>query len=207
MMAVMFGRRKRLIKARRLPPTFHALKCGAETLEFLWIRGTGRRLRLEVGSDGGVRVHTPARAGRIQVQSFVEAKMSWILRTREKARTRVRLTWPEAAGEARLLRSEAERLLRERVEACLEATGLASGRDSVSFRKMKRRWGSCGKDGRIVLNVRLAQLPVACVDYVILHELCHLRHHHHGRAFYEQLARVVPDWRSRKKELDRFLIA
>ena len=224
-MAGMFGRKK----TRLATPTLHELKCGAEAVEFLWVRGIGRRLRLEVRPDGGVRVHSPARAGFDEVLSFVAAKAAWILRSRERVRARERLTWPDSSRARVRLRTGAERLLRERMDLCLLLTsgkarrvglahgltltpkgrgGPASGSASppVSFRMMKRRWGSYGRDGRVVLNVRLAQLPVACVDYVILHELCHLRHHHHGRAFYDLLDRVVPDWKLRKKELDHFVI-
>ncbi len=203
MMAGMFGRKK----TRLATPTLHELKCGAETVEFLWVRGTGRRLRLEVRPDGGIRVHSPARAGFDEVLSFVAAKAAWILRSRERVRACERLTWPDSPRARVRLRAGAERLLRERVDLCFSAAaahGILS--PPVSFRMMKRRWGSCGRDGRIVLNVRLVQLPVVCVDYVILHELCHLRHHHHGRAFYDLLTRVIPDWKLRKKELDHFVI-
>lgn len=275
-MTGMFVRRK----TRRVPPSLHALKYGSETIEFLWVRGTGRRLRIEVNSNGRVRVFSPAGAALSQILPFVTGKAAWILRSRDKVRSCVRLTWPSSprAGdefywEGRVLRTdevpglrfsfrieperflivcppaadsdrlarraglrvrvEAERLLRDRVRACLltiptltpgeaRRVGLASGfvltpksreglasspaSPTVSFRMMKRRWGSCGRDGRVVLNVRLAQLPVPCADYVILHELCHLRHHHHGRAFVALLARVVPDWKSRKKELEYFMM-
>lgn len=64
------------------------------------------------------------------------------------------------------------------------------------------RWGSCGRNGTLYFNWRLLQLPVRIVDYVVLHEQVHLLHHNHSPAFWEALERVLPDWRSRRDELE-----
>ena len=71
---------------------------------------------------------------------------------------------------------------------------------------MKRRWGSCGKNGTILLNTELVRAPVHCIDYVIVHELCHLRFPHHSQGFYRLLALLMPDWERRKARLEQVLI-
>lgn len=73
---------------------------------------------------------------------------------------------------------------------------------SWSIRRMKRRWGSCTKTGTILLNPLLIQTSPRCIEYVIIHELCHLIHHNHDAAFYRLLGRVLPDWRQRKEQLE-----
>ncbi len=76
----------------------------------------------------------------------------------------------------------------------------------LRIRKMKRRWGSCYTGGKIILNTSLIQVPMHCIEYVIMHELCHLKEGKHDKAFYSLLSRCMPDWRQRKEELNRVLL-
>lgn len=65
---------------------------------------------------------------------------------------------------------------------------------------MERRWGSCTASGQVLLNPLILS-PTAYIDYVIIHELCHLNHSNHGSEFHGLLARAMPDWRDRKARL------
>ncbi len=71
----------------------------------------------------------------------------------------------------------------------------------LTVRPMRSRWGSCSVDGHVTLNAELVRLPRRLVEYVAVHELCHLIHHNHSAAFYFQLASCLPDWRQRRTEL------
>jgi predicted metal-dependent hydrolase len=68
----------------------------------------------------------------------------------------------------------------------------------IIIRKMRRRWGSCSSKGEVTLNLMLMKMPLACIDYVITHELCHFEAFHHGASFYQLLSAVMPDWKERE---------
>jgi predicted metal-dependent hydrolase len=68
---------------------------------------------------------------------------------------------------------------------------------------MPKRWGSAQKDGKICLNPQLIHAPSACVDYVIVHEVCHLKYPNHGRSFFQLLGQLCPNWRELKRRLEQ----
>jgi predicted metal-dependent hydrolase len=70
------------------------------------------------------------------------------------------------------------------------------------FRRMQKQWGSCSPAGKLSLNPLLVKAPRDCIDYIILHELCHLKHHNHSREFYQLLKQTNPQWESVKLRLD-----
>ena len=77
----------------------------------------------------------------------------------------------------------------------------------LKVRAMRSRYGSCSRLGVITLNRHLAAMPLECIDYVLVHELCHLRHFAHNRAFYNLLQTFLPDWRQRKALLKEYWYA
>jgi predicted metal-dependent hydrolase len=78
-------------------------------------------------------------------------------------------------------------------------------RPSVIIRRMSNRWGSKTPKGRIMLNPELIKAPGRCIDYVVIHELCHLVHPDHSTKYYALLERVMPDWKRWKKRLEEVM--
>lgn len=74
---------------------------------------------------------------------------------------------------------------------------------TLSLRSMLKRWGSAHPDGRIFLNPELVRAPSRCIDYVIAHEICHLKHPNHDQAFYRLLSEQFPDWQTVKLKLEQ----
>ena len=101
--------------------------------------------------------------------------------------------------------ARARELFPSRVEACLARAGAEGFRpvSRLTIRHTRSRWGSCGADGAVMLNSLLVQAPPECVDYVVMHELCHLRELNHSGRFYAILTRLMPDWKVQKERLAR----
>jgi predicted metal-dependent hydrolase len=74
-----------------------------------------------------------------------------------------------------------------------------------AVRAMKGRWGSCSSKGKITLSIELVKLDDKYSEYVLLHELCHLKHHNHSAVFYQLLSEVCPEWKNLRKELRRYV--
>ncbi len=73
------------------------------------------------------------------------------------------------------------------------------------LRQMPTRWGSCTPKGKIILNPELVKAPKPCIEYVIVHELCHLVHHDHTGKFFDLQTKMMPDWPKWKNKLERLL--
>lgn len=77
--------------------------------------------------------------------------------------------------------------------------------DSIVFREMPTRWGSCTPKGKIILNPELIKAPKGCIEYVIIHELCHLIYHDHTQKFIDLQTKEMPDWEKWKMKLENLL--
>lgn len=99
-------------------------------------------------------------------------------------------------------RTQAQGYYEERLFACFESFPNwfqdKFVMPEITIRKMRRRWGSCSSTGQITLNLSLIRMPQDCIDYVVVHELCHLHAFHHGKAFYQLLGQVMPAWKERE---------
>lgn len=96
---------------------------------------------------------------------------------------------------------------KERIRCCsqLFADPAAFEPTSLTVRQMSQRWGSMSSAGRLILNRKLIRASIDAIDYVITHELCHMRHPNHNNEFISLLGQVMPDWNKRKMKLERQL--
>jgi predicted metal-dependent hydrolase len=102
-------------------------------------------------------------------------------------------------------RLQAQRVLHDRlVVVCQQLPWARKEHPPTALRHMRSRWGSCSARGRLTLNPALVRAPRECIDYVIAHELCHLKLHNHSPRFYRLLDTHVPGWRLIKQRLDGF---
>jgi predicted metal-dependent hydrolase len=169
-----------------------------------------KHLAISVLPDLRVEVVAPAGTALDAILPRVEKRAGWITVGRF---FRVAVRAPKDAGRVRELldgwyREHARRVFDLRLAGCLEAAaplGLAEP-PRVVVRRMAKRWGSCTRAGDVILNLDLIKAPVHCIDYVIIHELCHVKAHNHGKEFYRLLGRCLPDWEVRKKRLEAVVL-
>lgn len=100
---------------------------------------------------------------------------------------------------------QARQVFGEVLDPCL-AKFKGQSRPRLIVRAMQSRWGSLSRAGSMTLNANLVRAPRACIEYVVTHELCHLRHRDHDASFYRLLGRVMPDWEKRKQRLEAALL-
>ena len=148
-----------------------------------------RRVSIRVSSRG-VSVTLPFVATYDEALRFFLSKKEWVLKTMEKQRETV----PGkvlSAQEVEQLRRQAADYLPERLATLAELYGFQYS--ALRLKHNRTNWGSCSSKNNINLNISLMLLPSVLRDYVILHELCHLRHHDHSRAFHLLLEHLLTD--------------
>lgn len=170
-------------------------------VEFWLSRKQVKGINIRVRRDGSVAVSAPRRAGRREIDAFVASKAGWVERCRRRLEGSVERRADAAAPEeVAQWRAVVEACAVPLVAAWEPVLGVRAGK--LAFRNMRSRWGSCQPStGRICLNVRLALYPPECLEYVVVHELCHLLVPGHGPDFHALMDRFLPDWKERRAKL------
>lgn len=166
-----------------LPPIPPRRYVSGESHRYL---GRQYRLRVHQGDEeavkmarGQINVYVPDPSQRKRVRTLV---VGWF-------RQRAGIVFGELLG---------------RLGAKAERYGISV--EDFDIRRMKKRWGSCTPEGRILLNPDLIIAPKMCIEYVIVHEMCHLKEHNHGPGFYRLLDALMPDWEGRRERLNRCVV-
>lgn len=166
------------------------------------VRKRVKNVNLRIARDGShVDVSAPSWVSDSEVEAFIRSKSAWIaFHMAQAAQTpmaRAAQATPEEVA-----------VWRETVSACVPALvaawepimGVKAGK--LAYRNMTSRWGSCQPaTGRICINVRLALYPPECLEYVVVHELCHLLERGHGPRFHQLMDAFMPDWKQRRAKL------
>lgn len=157
-----------------------------------------KNVNIRVQPDGRVEVSVPYGYPDELVEDYVQEKRDWIIKSKShylhSPMGRAATAQPSEIKEWREVVEAFTPALIEKWEPIL---GVRAGK--LAYRKMKSRWGSCQPStGRICINIVLALYPPECLEYVVVHELCHLLVPGHGQEFHDLMDRVMPDWRRRK---------
>lgn len=161
------------------------------------VRSRRKTLGLEVKKDLEVYARIPENISDKELKEFVRKNADWICRTYQELR--------EAAEKrqytARPLPTEEEKQeILDKIVRCVHhyerIMGLYGNR--ITVKNQKTRWGSCSSKRNLNFNYKLAYMPQEILDYVVVHELAHLRHMNHSREFWALVEQYIPDYRARR---------
>ena len=163
----------------------------------LKISERARTMRLAIYPDGNVVVTAPQLFGFEVIERFVAKHAMWITRHVDKTRGRTILRIRKA--EIPALKKRALALAHERCAHFAPSYAVSYGK--IAVRAHKSRWGSCSSNGNLNFNYKIALLPPRLADYIIVHELCHLREMNHSKNFWAYVECAFPDYKELRKEL------
>ena len=151
----------------------------------------GRRVAIRVHPVRGVTVSVPTFVPYAVAMAFFRLKRDWVLGTMRRQKERQQDVPVATPEEVEALRRQAKAELPKRLEELASRYGFSYNK--VTIKHNSSNWGSCSTRNNINLNLNIVRLPSVLRDYVLLHELCHLRHHDHSHAFHLLLEHVLTD--------------
>ena len=158
-----------------------------------------RHLRLCVHRDGRVILTLPRRVPLYVGERFVRSRHAWIGQALKKWQTRSKNRLVLSAGPYRKDKPRALAFVHEKIAQFNQFYQFRF--HAVRIKNPKTKWGSCSRKGFLNFNYKILYLPEALADYLVVHELCHLRELNHSPRFWALVAQTIPDYRERRKKL------
>lgn len=172
--------------------------------EITLIRSRRKNLAIEITPELQVVVRAPARMPVREINAFVQEKDDWIRAHLQQMAEKKRL-WEQyreqalSKEELQELATQAMKLIPQKVHYYAQIIGVTYGR--ITIRNQRTRWGSCSGKGNLNFNCLLLLMPEEVLDYVVVHELCHRKEMNHSARFWEEVEKILPDYRQRRKWL------
>lgn len=168
------------------------------------IRSKRRSISITVKPGGKIIIRAPKLIPQTAILSFVYEKSAWILSNYEKQKDIIPQNKCAAKDSATLAlekryREAAKEYIPKRVAYYHTMTG--GHYEKICIRDQQTRWGSCSARGTLSFNFRLMMAPPRVLDYVVVHELCHLTHMNHSKDFWQMVESILPDYRIYRKWL------
>lgn len=170
------------------------------------IRSKRKTLAIEIRPDMRVVVRAPEKIPQNEIMKFVEEKQNWIKKHLVQMYFKAEEI-KKQKKEPALTNADIEKLCQkalsvipDKVKYYAEIMGVTYGR--ITIRNQKTRWGSCSSKGNLNFNCLLMLMPDKVLDYVVVHELCHLKQMNHSKKFWKEVERYRPDYKNYKKWLN-----
>lgn len=166
-----------------------------ETIAYELIRSKRRTMSVEVDLSGNVLVRAPRLMPKWRIDAFVKERSDWIERARARQARRQAALPPIREEDKLFYVKQAKAILPPKIDFYAKRMGVQP--TGLTVTSAKTRFGSCSGKNRLSFSWRLMAYPEAAIDYVVVHELAHIRYKDHSRAFYGFIESVLPDYRER----------
>ena len=170
-------------------------------MKYELIRSDRKTLSLEIKKDCSILVRAPKKCPEKTIDEFIRKNSDWIERTLIKIQQRNQFAEKYAISDSDKAEyiKKAKQYLPERTKYWSKITGLTPA--YVHITSAEKRYGSCNSKNGICFSFRLMAYPTDAIDYVILHELAHIKHKNHSKDFYGFIAKYMPDYKNKEKIL------
>lgn len=166
-------------------------------IEYELTRSKRKSISMRVSNDQRILVRAPLRLPKKDIDSFVLKHSAWI--DTQKLRRKNTPTCEQQES----MKKEAAILLPQRVEYYSRIMGVNP--TGIKITSAETRWGSCSGKNSLCFSYRLMRLPMELIDYIVVHELAHIRVKNHSAAFYREIERFMPDHKTRRFKLKHFV--
>jgi predicted metal-dependent hydrolase len=164
-----------------------------------------RHLRMTIETDGSLIVTIPNRLHEPFVGSFLRQKSSWILKHIHKMKkTEGKTVIKYSRHDYERYKYTVYKLVKERLEFFNAFYKFEYRR--ISIRNQSSLWGSCTREGNLQFNYKLMYMPKRTIDYIVVHELCHLKEHNHSDRFWALVSKMIPDYKAIRKSLRQYVM-
>lgn len=160
-----------------------------------------RTMRLTVHCDGAVTASVPRHLSENTIENFILRKSAWIISKIAYFKKKIRL--PNDRTNYLKNKAKASSLISERIKYFNQTYNFSFKK--ISVKNQKTRWGSCSRKKNLNFNYRILFLPGKIADYIVVHELCHLKEFNHSRDFWQEVGKTIPEYCQARKELKNFL--
>lgn len=168
-------------------------------IPYTLVRSDRRTVAIKITETGEVEVRAPHRLPKKQIEGFLLEKQGWIETHRAQVLEQRKNAWEPTEEERQALTQKAMELLPPLVKTYAERMGVRPNR--ITITDAKTRFGSCSSKNRICFSWRLMYYPQPAIEYVVVHELAHIKEKNHGSGFYKLVEQYMPDYREREKML------
>lgn len=166
------------------------------------IKSLRKSCSITVERDGTVTIRAPFFMSEKKILEIIEERKEWIEKAQKRIANRTErlnsLT-PITSDEIDSLKAGAKPIIEEKVRLFADKIGVKYGK--ITIRNQKTRYGSCTAKGNLNFNCLIMLMPEEIIDYVIVHELCHLKQMNHSRRFWNEVESILPDYKERRKWL------